>query len=280
MTDLTVFNYADTEIRAIVIAGEPWFVAADICPLLGYQHTPSAIRRLDDDEYQQVEFSLVAPNVRTTDGPPRRPVTAVSEGGLYSLILWSHKPEAKAFKRWITHDVLPAIRTTGRYGADPRPSVSDTNLRALINDLEAKQSAAATAARGHLGVISAMGDCVSAATREMLAQHVWAEYADAVGLNPTKDRFHQVPATAGSNYQHEPDLVEQWLADVCEPYGPGTQAALLHAAFIDWCRSRGIEAAAQPTASRLGRRLTALGYPPRRSSVGRRFRPLRAVRDT
>lgn len=82
-------------------------VAKDVCDVLGYNHTPSAIRRLDEDE-----FSQVTPSVRDKHtGPPQRPMTAVNETGLYNLILGSEKPQAKAFKRWITHEVIPTIRS-------------------------------------------------------------------------------------------------------------------------------------------------------------------------
>lgn len=119
MTDLEVFTYTDHQVRTVLIDGEPWFVAADVTPLLGYTHAPSAIRRLDDDEYTQVPFAQVSPNVRTPEGqPPRRPMTVVNEAGLYSLILWSQKPGAVAFKRWVTHDVLPRIRRTGQFAVD------------------------------------------------------------------------------------------------------------------------------------------------------------------
>jgi anti-repressor protein len=117
VSGVEIFNYLDCPVRVVIRDGEPWWVAKDVCDLLGYEHTPSAIRRLEADEYSQAEFSQVAPNVRRS-GPPPRPMTVVNEAGLYSLILWSHKPEAKQFKRWVTHEVLPTIRKTGGY-AEP-----------------------------------------------------------------------------------------------------------------------------------------------------------------
>jgi prophage antirepressor-like protein len=106
-----VFPGTGQQVRTVVIDGEPWWVAADVTGVLGYEHTPSAIRRLDDDE-----FSQFTPNVRPIrSGPPPRPMTIVNEPGLYSLILGSTKPDAKAFKRWVTHEVLPSIRRTGAY---------------------------------------------------------------------------------------------------------------------------------------------------------------------
>ncbi|OBK05365.1 hypothetical protein A5741_14390 [Mycolicibacterium conceptionense] len=108
---MEVFNFAQVgaNVRTLEIDGEPWFVAKDVCAVLGYNHTPSAIRRLDEDEYAQF-----TPNVRRS-GPPQRPMTIVSESGLYSLILWSRKPEAEAFKNWVCDVVLPTIRKTGAF---------------------------------------------------------------------------------------------------------------------------------------------------------------------
>lgn len=89
------------------VGGEPWFVAADVCRALEIKNSRDAVTRLDDDEKNTVAL---------TDGIQGNPnKTVVNEPGLYSLVLGSRKPEAKAFKRWITHEVIPAIRKTGGY---------------------------------------------------------------------------------------------------------------------------------------------------------------------
>ena len=77
MTPLIPFSYQDRPVRVVTIDDEPWFVATDITPVLGYQHGPSAIRRLEDDEHQQIAYSLVDPTVRPGFGP--QTVTVVSE---------------------------------------------------------------------------------------------------------------------------------------------------------------------------------------------------------
>lgn len=126
---LTPFTFPETsrEIRVVEIGGEPWFVAVDVCGELGLTNASMAMQRLDADEYKQVAPTLSATVI---DGPrpPQRPVNVVSESGLYSLILWSTKPEAKRFKKWITSEVLPSIRKTGSYGA---PAVPQTFAEAL-----------------------------------------------------------------------------------------------------------------------------------------------------
>lgn len=93
------------QVRTINHNGEPWFVAADVCKALEIANPSVAIDRIDEDE--RAKFNLG----RQGEG------YAVNEPGLYSLVLGSRKPEAKAFKRWITHEVIPAIRRHGVYAA-------------------------------------------------------------------------------------------------------------------------------------------------------------------
>lgn len=105
MDELTVFeNPQFGQVRTLEIDGEPWFVAVDVCRALKIDRTQ--VRRLDSDEKG---MRLI----HTLGGEQN--MTIVNEPGLYSLVLSSRKPEAKAFKRWITHEVIPAIRKTGAY---------------------------------------------------------------------------------------------------------------------------------------------------------------------
>ena len=98
------------QVRVMVIDGNPWFVGVDVCKVLDITNHKDAISKLDDDEKSGVAI---------TDPHGRDQVTnVISEAGLYSLILRSRKPEAKAFKRWVTHDVLPSIRKHGLYATD------------------------------------------------------------------------------------------------------------------------------------------------------------------
>lgn len=89
--------------------GEPWFVAKDVCDILGVANNRDAVSRLDADERMSV--------LPTALGGSQKMV-AVSESGLYRLIFESRKPEARAFRRWVTHEVLPSIRKTGLYADD------------------------------------------------------------------------------------------------------------------------------------------------------------------
>ena len=95
-------------VRVVEKDGDPWFVAKDVCEALELDNVGQALSSLDDDEKNTIIIN---------DGIPGNPNRAiVSESGIYSLILRSRKPEAKAFKRWLVHDVIPTIRKTGSYG--------------------------------------------------------------------------------------------------------------------------------------------------------------------
>lgn len=108
MNELKTFkNPKFGTIRTTTINGEPWFVAVDVCKALDTDNSRQALARLDEDEKNTVILN---------DGNRGNPNTAiVNESGLYALVLSSRKPEAKAFKRWITHDVIPTIRKHGAY---------------------------------------------------------------------------------------------------------------------------------------------------------------------
>lgn len=107
MNELKVFeNEKFGQVRSTVIDGDPWFIATDVCRALSIANSRDAVNRLEADEKADVGL---------TDGSQKRHMTAVNEAGLYSLILSSRKPEAKDFRRWITHEVLPTIRKTGGY---------------------------------------------------------------------------------------------------------------------------------------------------------------------
>lgn len=107
MNDLKIFeSEAFGKIRVLEKDGEPWFVAADVCRALEHSNNRMALERLDDDEKG-------VSSIYTPGGPQETSV--VNEPGLYALVLGSRKPEAKAFKRWITHEVIPNIRRHGAY---------------------------------------------------------------------------------------------------------------------------------------------------------------------
>ena len=123
--NLQLFEHEEFgEVRVVIIDGEPWFVAADVCRILELDDVSKAVSRLDDDEK--------GTNLIPTRGGEQS-MLIVNEPGLYRLIFSSRKPEAKKFQRWVTHEVLPSIRQTGSYNL---PSVTDCNpLAQAISEL-------------------------------------------------------------------------------------------------------------------------------------------------
>lgn len=105
------FNASNQNIRVQMKDGEPWFVAKDVCDALEIENNRNATARLDEDEKG-------ASIVRTPSGEQQ--MTIVSESGLYNLIFQSRKAEAKAFRKWVTSEVLPSLRKTGRYELKPQ----------------------------------------------------------------------------------------------------------------------------------------------------------------
>lgn len=141
MTDLQIFNNDQFgQIRTTVKDGAPLSVAADVCRALEIQNHKDAIKRLDDDEKSGVV--LTDPHGRPQE------TNCVTESGLYALVLGSRKPEAKAFKRWITHDVIPTIRQTGGYVSNEQQFVetylpfADASTKALFGQTLAQLRAA------------------------------------------------------------------------------------------------------------------------------------------
>lgn len=114
MSNITPFKFNSSTVRVITDDnGEPWFVAKEIAAVLGYSDAFEMTKKLDEDEKQNLQIAGFGP----------RGVTVINEAGLYSCILTSQKEEAKPFKRWVTHDVLPSIRKTGRFEAES-PDIS------------------------------------------------------------------------------------------------------------------------------------------------------------
>lgn len=136
--DVQTFNFAGAQFRALLIDGEPKFFRNDICGALGLSNPAQAVANFDEEDK----------GVITADTPGgRQQVVIVSEAGLYQLIFQSRKPEAKAFKKWVTSEVLPAIRKTGEY---KRPQTLEERSLALLGELTAevqKQRAELEAAR-------------------------------------------------------------------------------------------------------------------------------------
>ena len=124
---MQIFNSPEFgQIRTVDCNGEPWFIGKDVCEALEIKDTSKAISRLDDDEKGTT-------SIRTLGGEQH--VLTINEYGLYNIVLSSRKPEAKAFKRWITHDVIPAIRKTGKYAVNAEPYDPDKLTYSQLSEI-------------------------------------------------------------------------------------------------------------------------------------------------
>jgi len=120
--NITLFeNNQFGQIRALKQNNDPWFIAADVCQALDIKNVTQAVERLDDDERSMFNIGR------------QGSANCVNEYGLYNLVLASRKPEAREFKRWITHEVLPAIRKDGGYIlTSPEDTEADIMAKALL----------------------------------------------------------------------------------------------------------------------------------------------------
>jgi hypothetical protein len=195
------FSFGDHLVRVIKDEDNtPWWVARDVCKILDLANPSKAVQNLDDDE------KLVSPLVIAGQN---RQVITISESGLYTLIFRSNKPEAKTFRRWVTHEVLPSIRRTGSYampGMDPDGYMAGTGARKS----------------GHL--YFPMAKLVESADK----------YLEGRAALKALNYFTGMPVDAR-------DLVDDFLADRCEfadDHRVGSTE--LYQAFAEWSRNSGI----------------------------------------
>jgi prophage antirepressor-like protein len=120
--EIKIFNSPQFgEVRTIVVESEPWFIASDVCNILGLTNVTKAIKNLDDDERSNFWLGR------------QGNTNIISESGLYTLIIRSNKPEAKPFRKWVTSEVLPSIRKSGGYmTAKPEETPEEIMARALV----------------------------------------------------------------------------------------------------------------------------------------------------
>lgn len=128
MNELKNFTFEDQQIRVLTIEGEPWFVGKDVAEVLGYSNSRKAIADHVDSEDKGVTKCY------TLGGTQQ--IAIINESGLYSLILSSKLPDAKKFKRWVTHEVLPAIRKHGAYMTDQKAAAIVTDKGSLADLLQ------------------------------------------------------------------------------------------------------------------------------------------------
>lgn len=171
--EVTPFSFEAKSLRSVTRDGEPWFVAADVCGMLGVSNGRDAVARLDGDER----------GVGLIDTPGgAQKMIVVDESGLYNLVLGSRKPEAKRFKKWVTSEVLPSIRKTGSYGSMPMNYIAA--LEAFL--ISKKAEAAALASRDHAiatkALIGSKREATAMATASVAVREV-ARLRDELGFS-------------------------------------------------------------------------------------------------
>ena len=187
MNDLQIFNYRDSILRTIERDGELWWVLKDVCNVLGIANHGNVSARLDPDE-KGVHL------IDTLGG--KQETIIVNEPGLYNVILRSDKPEAKDFKRWVTHEVLPSIRRTGVYAS---PAMTPAQLLAaqaqMLVDMERRMNEMQDQA--HVLEMK-VDNAIKALSRP--AQDHWKADIDAAIKTLCEDQRLSVTATKGRMY--------------------------------------------------------------------------------
>lgn len=226
-TEIQTFNFNAATLRTLTDEnGDPWFVAKDVCDILEINNPSDALKRLDDDE--RARFNLGR----------QGEANIINEAGLYALVLGSRKPEAREFKRWVTHEVLPSIRKHGIYATDTTIDQiladPDFGIRLLtslkeerakrieaenqIKELEPKAKALddftnvpdALLVRDAAKLLSNAGTPIGEKElREWLSQHGWM-YRHAGTWGAASDRVkagHLVMVESRSHGQHKDDSI-------------------------------------------------------------------------
>jgi anti-repressor protein len=213
------FVFEGSAVEVLIENGEPLFLASDVCERCGIANTRDAMTRLDDDE----KAKKIQPSVQPTGVAPPLARWYVTEAGLYSLVNGSRTPESKRFRRWVNHDVLPSIRRTGSYLAQPEPESEDALVLRAFGVLQ-----------GRVKVLQAENTFLTAANKDLVrakeeaapAVDFYMRFANAEGLTGLRD--------AGRIFTGHPDkwidsLIGKYLfraAGVLVPYsqyGDGTQ---------------------------------------------------------
>lgn len=205
MNELQVFNYQGSEVRTVQKDGQPWWVLKDVCGVLGLSNPSMIADRLDEDE--RAKFDLG----RQGD------TNIVNESGLYNVIIRSDKPEAKKFKRWVTHEVLPSIRKHGMYAVDDLIADPDLAIKAL------------TALKEERERTKALRDTVAIQNQQILELTPKASYYDVV-LN-CKDTV--AISVIAKDYGWSAKRLNRYLHDKGIQYRQGGKIWLLYQKYAE-----------------------------------------------
>ncbi len=212
---LQIFTYNNNEVRTVERNGDIWFVAKDVCDVLGLGNVTEALRNLDDDELTSEILN---------SGGQGREMRLMSESGVYALVLRSNKPEAKAFSRWVRHEVLPQIRKTGQFSIKQEqpalPSGVLDGARLIFETAGIKDNQLTLALdkvyksyTGRSALQSGEVDLIAPSKSQLLTP---TQIGSAFGLNAR--RVNEI--LAGAGLQHK-------INDMWEPLEPGLKFAVM-----------------------------------------------------
>ncbi len=210
--ELQVLNFEEQQVRMLEKDGQPWWVLADVCKVLGLSNPTKVSSRLDDDERSNFKLGR------------QGKATIVNESGLYSVIIRSDKPAAKKFKRWITHEVLPSIRKTGSYiGEDTSAKLTEQLTQAVTLIVQ-------TAA-----VMARVVDKLEVLTEKLLVQPVITSTAKTTLLQDVPDNglYYNNKCKLETFPAHIVSRVEEMLVNMQE------QQSLNFSQIARWCTVNG-----------------------------------------
>ncbi|WP_320043203.1 BRO family protein [uncultured Desulfobacter sp.] len=248
--EVTPFCFGDNLVRVIRDeAGDPWWVAKDVCDVLTLNDVSRAVERLEDDE-KLIRVLLVSGQKRET--------WTVNEPGLYTLIIRSNKPEAKAFKRWVTHEVLPSIRKTGSYqmGGDDTNFMDDAGVKRSGNMYfpMAKLVESADKYLEGKAALKALNYFTGMPVDDLLAELDEKQFSSGLGLN---DIGHKSMVR---------DAIGEWLSEKCDVGGDYSErASVLYQAFCHW--AKGNMSGARPVTMRSFGAVMGRNFERRKSGV-------------
>lgn len=236
-----VFNFGDHPVRVVIRDGEPWFVAGDVCAALDYKNTSKAVGdHLDQDERYNEPLDRGGSQL------------LINESGLYALVLRSRKPEARKFSKWVTGEVLPAIRKSGAYVMPYKPGPGDTlsqaqqdALRAIVRTKSAqltdKGAGKDAIAKFNVQAWSKLKNHFGVGYRQIPAQ----EFEEAVSLL-TRHTVEWEVVDDGPRAGTVNEMVAEWVRKVEEPNG---YPAMLFMPLVDVVQRK------------MGKRMTVDGLP-------------------
>lgn len=241
---LQSFGFGDQLVRAVDRSGVAWFIAADVCGALSIANVGDAVGRLEEDERD---------TIGTTDSVGRsKEMVIISESGVYALVFTSRKEAAKRFRRWVTQEVLPAIRTTGRYeiandpvAPEPTELLADETerLRLQLNLVREARIAFGTRGARRAWAIAGLPDLGLAEAAPILSVG-----AAVIG------RLHQ--------------SVADWL-DARTEAAPGHRVStmVLYRDYLDWAKSEAVSPNEVVTLTSFGKAMTNCGLGSIRANV-------------